>query len=213
MMPDVADYLPQLLAAYAAYVIGTISPGPANVMIMATSMRHGRRAGVQLAAGVVLGSLTWGVLAALGLSAFLARYGGLMEIVRILGGLYLLWLALRSLRSALRPPTTLPMTDAGSRRGLGYFALGLAIHLTNPKAIFVWLAIISIGVTAQSPPAAPFLVVLGCWLMGICIFGGYALAFSTRRMIGIYAGLRRWIDSAAALVFCAGGLKLLFGQR
>ena len=43
-----------------AYLIATISPGPAVLAIMGVSARHGRAAGLQLASGVVCGSLFWG---------------------------------------------------------------------------------------------------------------------------------------------------------
>ncbi|MEO1197843.1 MAG: LysE family transporter [Pseudomonadota bacterium] len=211
-MHDIGFVLPQLVTAYLAYLVATISPGPANVAIMTTAMRHGRLAGLQLAAGVILGSLTWGVLAALGLSVLLARYGGLLEVIRIAGGLYLLWLAVKSARAAFSgaPPQA---TTARSRSAAGYVLVGLAIHLTNPKSIFAWLAIIAIAMTDDAPAVTAFAVVAGCWLMGICVFGGYALAFSTERMIRAYGRFRRWIEGAAALVFCAGGLRLLIGQR
>jgi len=91
-----------ILAAYGAYLLAISSPGPANLAIMATAMRSGRRAALQLAGGVVLGSLTWSVLAAAGLSALRASYGNVTTYIRLAGGAYLLWLAYKSFKSALR---------------------------------------------------------------------------------------------------------------
>lgn len=202
-------YLPDLALAYFAYLIATISPGPANLAIIAYSMRDGRRAGLFLASGVVLGSLTWGILAALGLSALLSSYGELVSAMRIAGGIYLLWLAYKSMRSAIRPQVAVRIEDCKAHSAARYFAVGLAIHLTNPKSIFAWLAIIAIGVGPGAPAWISFLIVAGCWLMGIVVFGGCALAFSTDRMVAAYGSFKRWIEGATALVFGLAGLKLL----
>ncbi len=205
--------LASLALAYTAYLIATVSPGPANMAIVATALREGRRAGLQLAAGVVLGSLTWGSLAALGLSALLLKYAGLTEVLRLAGGGYLLWLAFKALRSALQDSGTPAAARAGGASGLGYFSKGLAIHLTNPKSVFAWVAIIAIGVTPDSPSWIAFAIVGGCWLMGMVIFGGFALVFSTARMAGAYGRFRRLIEGATALVFGLAGFRLLLGGR
>lgn len=205
-----------ILAAYGAYLLATLSPGPANLAIAATAMRDGRRAGVQLASGVVLGSLTWGVLAAAGLSAVLATYGDLTQYIRIVGGLYLLWLAVKSIRAALKSDNVLSESrNAAAETGQGwrYFSTGLAIHLTNPKAIFAWIAIIAIGVSPGAPVWVSFVIVAGCWAMGVMIFGGYAVLFSTRRMVGIYNRARRWIETGAAAGFGAAGISLIWTSR
>lgn len=205
-----------IFAAYGAYLLATLSPGPANLAIASTAMRDGRRAGVQLASGVVLGSLTWGVLAAAGLSAVLATYGELTQYIRIAGGLYLLWLALKSIRAAMKPASVLSAEQgatSGSETGWRYFGTGLAIHLTNPKAIFAWVAIIAIGVSPGAPIWVSFIIVAGCWAMGVVIFCGYALLFSTRRMVGAYNKARRWIETGAAAGFGIAGFSLIWSSR
>jgi len=56
-------------------------------------------------------------------------------------------------------------------------------------------------------------IVGGCWLMGVMIFGGYAILFSTNRMSGIYNRARRWIETVAGLGFGAAGISLIVSQR
>ncbi|MEH6631271.1 MAG: LysE family translocator [Halopseudomonas aestusnigri] len=206
---DLLPYLPAISVSYIAYLVATISPGPANLAIMATSMSEGRKPGVLLAAGVVMGSLTWGILAAIGLSSFLFSYAWLMIAMRIVGGLYLLWLAYKSFRSCLRSEEPKALDTGKNRTGLQYFMLGLGIHLTNPKSIFAWLSIIALGVSPQAPVEISFVIVGGCWLMGIVVFGGYALAFSTQKMITLYGSFRRWIEGTASVIFGFAGFKLL----
>lgn len=69
--------------------------------IMGVAMDQGRRAALVLAAGVVSGSIFWGAMAAMGISAILTRYAEALTILKIFGGLYLLYLALRATKAAL----------------------------------------------------------------------------------------------------------------
>ena len=96
-----------LLLAYSAYAVGTASPGPSNLAIMATAMNAGRKPALVLALGVVSGSVFWGLLAAFGLSAVLATYSSALVAMKILGGIYLLWLAAKSARAAMSKTSAL----------------------------------------------------------------------------------------------------------
>jgi threonine efflux protein len=90
--------LPLILSAA---FIASASPGPATLAIAETAMQAGRRTGLALALGVVTGSLTWSVAAALGLAAVMAASAWTLEVLRYLGGTYLLLLAYQSARSAI----------------------------------------------------------------------------------------------------------------
>lgn len=99
-MPEPFFLPANLLLMYSVYIVGTASPGPSNLTIMAVGMDHGRRAAMVLAAGVITGSMFWGLLAGFGLAAVMATWGHALLVLKIVGGLYLLWLAYRAGRSA-----------------------------------------------------------------------------------------------------------------
>jgi len=212
-MFDLLHLSPSLVIAFSAYFLGVASPGPSNLAIMNVAMRDGCKAALILASGVVMGSLTWGLLAAFGLSALLSAWSGALIVVKIFGGLYLLWLAFKSARSALKkrtPATALPALPVERARKL--FLRGLALHLTNPKAIFVWLSIISMALPANASSAQTLPVVLGCVSIGIAVFGGYALLFSTAQARRVYRAMGRWLDGVLALTFGYAGLRILFSK-
>jgi len=60
---------------------------------MGTAMAQGRVRALALASGVVCGSLFWGLCAAFGLAALMARWSGALDVVKAIGGVYLLWMA------------------------------------------------------------------------------------------------------------------------
>jgi threonine/homoserine/homoserine lactone efflux protein len=199
-----------LALAYSAYALGTASPGPSNLSVMATAMHQGRRPALIFALGVVSGSTIWGLLAAFGLSAVMARYSQTLIAIKVLGGIYLLWLALKSARSALKPSTLPSDSGAGSHSSTaGLFLQGAAIHLTNPKAILVWLSIVALALPADSHRDDALLIVAGCAPIGIAVFCSYAVLFSTAQARRAYARTRRWFDGALGVVFAYAGIRML----
>lgn len=206
-----ADQLNQLLIVYAAYLIAVASPGPSTLAIMGTAMRQGRLPAMAMALGVMTGSLVWASAAAAGLSTLLARHAEALFAIRIAGGLYLLWLAVRSARSALAArPSQLTTAPASGLTAL--YRRGILLHLTNPKSILGWVAIMSLGLTPDAPPAILPAILAGCAALGLVVFTGYAALFSTVPMGRAYLKARRWIEGALALVFGSAGLKLLLSR-
>lgn len=92
------------LLAHTAFAIGVASPGPSVLAVMGTAMAQGRARALALASGVICGSLFWGLCAAFGLAALMERWSGALAVVKVVGGLYLLWLAWQAARKARRPP-------------------------------------------------------------------------------------------------------------
>ena len=207
----VVQYFDQLLLVYAAYVIATASPGPSNMAIMGVAMSHGRAPALVLAAGIVTGSLFWAILAATGISTVLSAYADALVALKIAGGLYLLYLACRSARSALAAtvPQTLSRADGSRADYASVYRRGVLLHLTNPKAILAWIAIMSLGLKPDAAPYTLAAILGGCLVLGIIVFGGYALIFSTGPMVYAYRKARRWIEGTLAVFFGFAGLRLL----
>lgn len=213
-MDQIYPYLPGILLAYSAFFLGIVSPGPNILAIIGTSMSVGRRSGISLAMGVALGSLCWALLTAFGLSAILATYASAMLVIKVAGGLYLLWLAFKSLRAAASPQDmTARALGDGKRTPAGYFTRGYIIQMTNPKAVLAWIAIMSLGLGPHTPIWVAFVIVAGTALMSVLIHYLYAVAFSTPVMVSAYTGARRWIQGFLGAFFAFAGIKLLLSRN
>lgn len=208
-MLDLTPYLPQLLVAWTAYVIAIVSPGPAVLAIIATSVSQGRKAGVTLALGVLSGSYIWAMLTASGLSALIRTYGEAIIVLKIAGACYLFWLAYNALRAAIRgqAPQALRVSQQMSPKKL--YLKGLGIHLTNPKAIFNWIMLVSLGMPEGAPVAVTAAFIGGCMLIGLLVFCGFAIVFSLSPVHRAYLKSQRIIESLMAGFFAFSGLKLL----
>lgn len=192
-----------LLAALAA----TASPGPATLALAGTSMGSGRSSGLALAAGITTGSLTWSVLAALGLGAVMLANAWVFEIIRYFGGAYLLFLAWKAARSAFSGKELETRTMSGSGRAL--FTKGLLLHLTNPKAILFFGSLYSLGIPAGTPVEGLVVVIAAVGIQSFLVFHGYALLFSSSAVTRVYLRLRRWFEGVFAVAFGAAAFKVL----
>ena len=206
--------LDQLFIAYLAYFIGTATPGPGNLSIMATSLDQGRPAGMALACGIVTGGQCWGISAAIGLGAVMVLWPSTYFILRIVGGGYLLWLAFRAARQAVAGIATRLPTSSNRVRSTSlwpHYLRGFGIQITNPKAILVWMTTITLGLSGNDAPWAGFIVVAGCLIIGLLVFSSYALVFSSMRVVEVYGRIHRWVNGGMALFFASAGMALMLG--
>jgi len=201
-----------LLVVYIAYVIAAGSPGPSNMAIMNVAMSQGRRPALALAAGVITMSTCWGLIAVTGISTLLVRYAHALLILKVIGGLYLLWLAWRAARSAAAPDRSASVVVRPAAQLGALYRRGILMHLGNPKAVLAWVAIMSLGLKPGASPEMAVTAFGGCVLLGIAIFSGYALLFSTAPMVRGYARARRWIEGSLAVFFAGAGSRLLFSH-
>lgn len=199
---------PELGLVVLAWLVAGGSPGPATLTIAGTGMAEGRAAALAVASGLVAGSASWGLAAALGMSALMQAHVWIFETVRYAGALYLLWLAVKSLRAGLAPTSAKPFrTATGGVKRL--FLRGYLIHLTNPKAILSWGAVFAIALPPAASPSSVFTLFGVLITASTGLFLGYALLFSTRAIGEGYRRLRRWFELSFALLFGGAALKLL----
>lgn len=195
--------------AYLAFFLSALSPGPNILGVMGVSMSVDRGAGLAMAMGVATGSFVWALVTASGLTALLTAYAGALTVIKIAGGLYLLWLAVKAFRAAARPATLAIADNGDALSARGYYLRGLTVQLTNPKAALAWIAIMALGMPAGAPLWAAAAIVIGTTVLSVVMHGGYALLFSSPPAARLYARGRRAIQAGLGAFFAFAGLKLL----
>lgn len=201
----------ELLLIWVGWVLAGGSPGPATLGIAGTAMREGRGQALAFATGILAGGAFWGVAAALGMGAVMLAHVWVFSLVKYAGAAYLLYLAVKSLRSAFSEKIIHEGTVVGGTR-FAAFKKGALIHLTNPKAILSWGAVFSIIL----PPTATGTQIFGMFFFlysgGILVFIGYAFLFSMPAAVRVYQASRRWFELGFAALFGAAGVKILTVQ-
>lgn len=196
---------PEIWLVLLGWAVAGGSPGPATLAISGTAMSAGRSAGVAISLGVLAGSATWGLSAALGMSALMLANAWLFEVIRYAGAAYLLYLAFKSFKSALRPKAVTIAPQSNER----LFLKGFLIHLTNPKAILAWGAIYAIALPQGADSALVWNLFAMLVLTSMLVFVGYGVLFSHPAIARGYLASKRWFDGVFALLFGAASLKIL----
>jgi threonine/homoserine/homoserine lactone efflux protein len=196
-----------VISILAALSLGVISPGPSFLFVARVAVAESRVRGLAAALGMGAGGLVLAMLAMLGLHIVLASVEWLYMGLRVLGGVYLVYIALRLWRSASEPVVVASAAPIG---GLWRaFLFGLGTQLSNPKAAVIYASVFA-ALLPRSFPAAGWLALLPLiFLLEAGWYAAVALAFSSASSRNAYLRAKRWIDRAAAVIMGALGAKLV----
>src|SRR3954471_2275935 len=117
----------------ATWTLVALSPGPAVFFSMSQGARHGMRGAVAGTAGILFGHVLVFTMVAFGLAALLASYAGVVDAIRLVGALYLMYLGGKMLLSKGPMPSAIATAPVAPRAHGGLVLQGLAVQLTNPK--------------------------------------------------------------------------------
>lgn len=207
-----ADYLPQLLLAWSIQLMGVISPGPSVMLILGVATSQGRLPALITAFGVACAAIILATATVLGIAAIFAEMANLMTIVRLIGAAYLVWLAYKAFRNAVTKAEidlNQPSCQSAWRAGL----TGFTLQLSNPKAIFFWLAVASAGGVGDAPLPIVSLFVAGAFVNSFVGHGGYALLLSSSSVRHLYFRFRSLVEGTLGCFFLFASYKLATAER
>jgi threonine/homoserine/homoserine lactone efflux protein len=188
---------PLLLQGALLGLSAAASPGPFQAFLLAQSSRTGAARALLLAFVPLVSDPP--VIAAV-LLVLTQVPGGLLRAIQIGGALVVLWLAVATLRAALRPPPA-----AGGPPPARGFLRGALLNFTNPNAWIFWSAVGGPVVAAawRARPAEALLFLAGFYAALTAGHGAIVLA-----AVGIG---RRGARSARALGLASGLALVVFG--
>jgi threonine/homoserine/homoserine lactone efflux protein len=204
-------YLASVGMILLALLAGVISPGPSFVQVARIAVARSRADGLAVALGLGLGAVVFAVLALAGLHAVLTAVPALYTALKLIGGLYLLWMAWAIWRGAKQPLALAGEAAAApARRSLWQsFRLGLVTQLSNPKCAVVYGSVFAALLPAHFPLAASLLVALGVLLMETGWYVVVALVLSSAAPRTAYLRSKMAVDRTAAGVMGLLGGRLV----
>jgi len=196
------------LSIIAALSIGAMSPGPSFVLVSRIAVSRSRLDGLAAALGMGIGGVAFSVLALAGLTALLAQFGWLYLALKVAGGAYLVYIALKIWRGAREP---LHIGDAASdhRSLTRSFTTALLTQLSNPKAIVVYASIFAALLPKTVPLGLIFALPIGVFAVEAGWYTIVALAFSANHPRRLYLAAKTWIDRLAGTVMAGLGVQLV----
>lgn len=200
----------QCYAFLAAAILITLSPGPDNLMVLGVGVSHGQRHGMAFGLGCALGCLSHTLLAVMGVSALIAASPIAFVVLKLSGGLYLVWLGVQALRSRSR----IRIGESNTLRTspLRLFAKGLLANAINPKVILFFLSFLPQFVSLDRGAVA-----LQTGLLGVMFTLQAGVIFV---MLGYFSGVvgkwlndharaGTWLDRVVGVIFVGLGVRLI----
>lgn len=132
-MVDVA-VLPGFVAVILLFLV---PPGPDMAYMLAVGLAGGRGAAVKAILGIGTGMAIFVTAVVVGVGRMAQAYPLVLDAVKVLGAIYLLWLAYTTVRSARRSPRSSSEVTAARP-----YVRGMLVSLTNPKVILFYLAVL-----------------------------------------------------------------------
>ena len=159
-----------------------LSPGPDNIYVLTQSLVHGSKSGIATTAGLISGCIVHTSLLAFGLSAIITASPYLFYTIKIIGALYLLFLAYKIYRapSEIAIATEVAEEKTQKKTAWQYFQIGVIMNLVNPKVMIFFLAFFPAFLWDKSGNTVLQFYVLGTVFM--------VLSFLTFTTIALLAG-------------------------
>ena len=202
------DVISLATIGFTFFVIAA-SPGPATISNATIAMSKGRKTSLVYGAGLSSGLLVWGLVAVSGMGVILQSSVYLLSALKILGGLYLIWLAYQSYKTSLQATALADQQEIQQLSAKKWFLRGLLLNTSNPKTVIAWMAALSVGMGESSDFGALLAGLLVCMLAGFTVNALYSLLFSVPHIMLLYRKVSHWVDRIAAGLFAMAGLGLI----
>ncbi|ROV56871.1 LysE family translocator [Neisseria chenwenguii] len=176
------------------HILACMSPGPDFILVSQQALGRGRAAGLLTALGIALGFGVHIVYSVFGLVTLVAKSEPLLIGIKIVGGLYLIYIGYKGLRAkaaggvveiSVQEKTAEPAGRAVWR--------GFLCNVLNPKAVVYMLSLFTVVLSPSTPVWQ--MAAYGAWM---------TLMLSIPEVNRRFQKAGHWIDRV-----CGGALALL----
>jgi threonine/homoserine/homoserine lactone efflux protein len=196
-----------------AALLIALTPGPGILYVAARTLAGGRQEGLASVLGTGLGGFVHVTAGALGVSALVLTSAEAFTVLKFLGALYLIYLGIKTWRTAKDVPELEAVAATGGRRA---FREGVFVEALNPKTAAFFLAFIPQFVDPHQGSIALQFVVLGLISVtlntgvdAVVVYGATSLRTRLRQRPALIRRLRQ----SAAGVMCLLGISLALTRR
>lgn len=188
-MINVAGFLLALLPV-------ALAPGASLTLSLANASGSGYRGVGQVVVGTALGILCHGAMAGFGISALVAHYPAVLKLLKAAGLVYLLYLAIRLIKTGISPTPTSQSAPQHTQVQDAFL-----LNLLNVKALLFYLSVVPIFAGNQAIDyvylSFVHIAIMTLWTFAIC-----TLYLRAQAKIGLAVSSR--------LIHFVGGLCLLY---
>ncbi|MDR3412219.1 MAG: LysE family transporter [Formivibrio sp.] len=191
------------------HLLAAASPGPDFALVSRQSLLHGRKAGLLTSVGIAAGLSVHIAYSALGMAAIIAHSAGWMTAIKIVGGLYLIYLGSKGIRAKPAQTALAGETAGEARSGRKLVMSGFLCNTFNPKAPVYFLSLFTIILSPNLPLET--LCIYGLWIMLLQLaWFSFVVFFLTQPAVRVrFLALGHWLDRLFGVTMVALGLRVL----
>jgi len=203
------DYLLFLLIC----LVATFSPGPAVLLAVKNSASYGLRKALWGVGGNVAAMITMASLSAAGLGALISASEALYQLVKILGGLYLIYLGIKTWCAKDKASNSHSHLCEGVSR-YKLFGEAYAVGVTNPKAVVFYTALFPQFIAFEHSVAQQFVTLTMTFaFFSFLALSIYALAANRLRVLLMKEKVRKVFNRVTGGIFIGFGLSLMASNK
>jgi threonine/homoserine/homoserine lactone efflux protein len=205
--------LSMVATVVVAHLLALISPGPDFLMVVRSSLRSRKTDAFGVAAGIALANGVYIALCIVGVGSLLAASLVLMTLLKVVGGLFLLYVAYHALKSRKKDYERLVTEgDSEQRRASSFsreFLAGFVSGISNPKNIIFYLSLFSVVLT--SDVGLLFKIGLGTWMTAaVFLWDAFVILILTRPNVRrVFSRIAFYLDKIAGTLLGFIGVKLI----
>ncbi|MEN6670282.1 LysE family translocator [Psychrobacter sp. B38] len=190
---------------------GVLSPGPNMMYLISRSISQGRTAGMISLAGIGLGFLIYMIASAIGLAALFKSVPIMYDIVRILGAMYLGYLAWNMIKP--KGKSVFVAHELKPHSPLHLFSMGFITNLLNPKIALMYAALIPQFIDPSSGSTFSQFIQLGMVQITIAITGNGLIVLSASSIKNTVSKkpyimlIQRWLSGTILGLFAISMLR------
>lgn len=209
-----ANLLSIFITVGVAHFLALLSPGPDFVLIVKSAIKNDSKDAIGVALGITIANAVYISLCLIGIGSILAASALLMVILKIIGGLFLIYLAIQALKARKSSYSQLDINESISisvtnTTFLKEFVAGFISGIFNPKNLLFYLSLFTVVLTPEV--SFTFKLVLGVWMTVVVFLWDTSIIFllSTRKVRQKFTQAAYYLDKITGALLGIIGITIV----
>ena len=199
-------YLSEFIFLASAILLALLSPGPDFMITLKQSLNHERKYAIISSAGISVGIIFHLAYTILGFSVLIKTFPMFLDIVRVIGASYLIYIGYKSIKSH---SIKIEKDSEKNMNAKKAFMLGFICNVFNPKATMFFLSIFSIIVNETTPMFVQIIFGSFCVFINFIWYSMIAFLLTRKKSIEVFDKYSKIINKIIGLILICLGIYII----
>lgn len=201
-----------ILPLFLFLLLGVMSPGPSFIFVAQIAVNKSRQEAICVSIGMGIGALIYSAIASLGIFVLLENAPLLYRVLKVIGGIYLLFLAYKIWSSSNDKVGETPINEDISSGNIRMLSLGMLTQLSNPKTAIVFGGAFATFFPEQTPVFINFFVCILAFFINFFWYALVSVLLSTPKSQKAFRKFKSCICKVAGFFMGGMSIKLILND-